>query len=200
MVEPYTPAIEAMLTITPPVFCCIICLPAHLQPRNTPFRLMPSTVFQPLIEMSSGLARKDAPALFTMMSRRPQSFTACSTTAFTCSSWRTSTAIANERRPRSRTALVTGSRCSSLREQRATSAPALANSTAMDLPMPVPPPVTIAVFPSSENGFLAMAGTIPQRARDVYGAAGAALPGQRDLALALRDRALDAPPDHTGVE
>src|SRR5439155_25478946 len=45
-------------------------------------------------------------------------------------------------------AFTTGSRCSSLREQMATSAPALANSIAMDLPMPVPPPVTIAIFPS----------------------------------------------------
>jgi hypothetical protein len=32
----------------------------------------------------------------------------------------------------------------------------------MDFPIPVPPPVTIAVFPSSENGDLAMARTIPQ--------------------------------------
>ncbi len=50
----------------------------------------------------------------------------------------------------------------------ATSAPARANSIAMDLPMPVPPPVTIAVLPSSEKGFLAMAGTIPQPAGVVY--------------------------------
>src|SRR5207245_988523 len=65
-------------------------------------------------------------------------------------------------------AFTTGSRCSSLREQMATSAPALANSSAMDLPMPVPPPVTIAVFPSRENGDFAMAGTIPQGAGAVY--------------------------------
>src|SRR5206468_4256 len=81
-----------MLTMTPPPWA-IICLPAHLQPRKTPFRLMPTTVFQPLIEMS--------------------------------------------------------------------------------FPMPVPPPVTIAVLPSRENGLLAMAGTIPQRAGDVYGPGGA---------------------------
>jgi hypothetical protein len=37
----------------------------------------------------------------------------------------------------------------------------------MDLPMPVPPPVTIAVFPSSENGDFAMAGTIPQGSHGV---------------------------------
>src|SRR2546422_8463321 len=61
-------------------------------------------------------------------------------------------------------AFTTGSRCSSLREQMATSAPALANSIAMDLPMPVPPPVTTAIFPSRENAGFAMAGTILQGA------------------------------------
>src|SRR5436309_4246145 len=165
-----------MLTMTPPPWA-IICLPAHLQPRKTPFRLMPTTVFQPLIEMSSGFARKEAPALFTMTSSRRHSSAARSTMALTWSSCRTSTAIANERRPRSRMAFTTGSRCSSLREQMATSAPAFANSIAMDFPMPVPPPVTIAVLPSRENGFLAMAGTIPQRAGDVYGPGGAGAGG-----------------------
>src|SRR5256886_11829525 len=176
MVEPYTPATEAMFTITPPVFCCIICLPAHLQPRNTPLRLMPITVFQPLIEISSGLARNEAPALFTMMSRRPHSETARSTIPFTCSSCRTSTPTANVRRPRLVISLATGSRCSSLRLQSATSAPARANSIAIDLPMPVPPPVTMAVLPSSDNGDLAMAGAHPQPRRVVYLPRGAALP------------------------
>src|SRR2546425_10765143 len=175
-----------MLMMAPPLCCCIIWRPAHLQPRNAPVRLMPTTVFQPLTEMSSGLARNDAPALFTMMSSRPHSWTARSTIALTCSSWRTSTAIANDRRPASRTALTTGSRCSSFREQSATSAPARANSIAMDLPMPVPPPVTIAVLPSSENGLL-----VAMDRDDTP----AALLWQRDLGLARRHLALDAPPD-----
>src|SRR2546422_1846733 len=157
-----------MLTITPPVFCCIICLPAHLQPRNTPLRLMPITVFQPLIEISSGLARNEAPALLTMTSSRPHSDTARSTMPLTWSSCRTSTATANVRRPRLVISLATGSRCSSLREHSATSAPARANSMAIDLPMPVPPPVTMAVLPSSENRDLAMAGTILQPRGGVY--------------------------------
>src|SRR5881396_3605601 len=127
-----------MFTMTPAP-CAIICLPAHLQPRKTPLRLMPTTVFHPLIEMSSGLARNDAPALFTMTSSRPSSCAVRSTIALTWSSCRTSTTIAKERRPRSRMAFTTGSRCSSLREQMATSAPALANSIAMDLPMLVSP-------------------------------------------------------------
>src|SRR2546422_2880544 len=63
-----------MFTMTPAP-CAIICLPAHLQPRKTPLRLMPTTVFQPLIEMSSGLARNDAPALFTMTSSRDRKST-----------------------------------------------------------------------------------------------------------------------------
>src|SRR5262245_15932099 len=181
-----------MLTIAPPLFCCIICLPAHLQPRNTPLRLMPITVFHPLMEMSSGLARKDAPALFTMMSSRPHSDTARSTMPLTWSSCRTSTATANVRRPRLVISLATGSRCSSLREHSATSAPARANSIAIDFPMPVPPPVTMAVLPSSENGDLAMAGTILQRCGRVYGLRlGLRL---RDLGLALRHLALDLPP------
>src|SRR5262245_29128678 len=90
----------------------------------------------------------------------------------------------------SRTALATGSRCSSLRLQSATSAPARANSIAMDLPMPVPPPVTMAVLPSREKGFVAMAGTIPQAGRQ-------RLLRQGDLRLALRYLALDASPQRS---
>src|SRR2546422_3088133 len=84
-----------MFTMTPAP-CAIICLPAHLHPRKTPLRLMPTTVFHPLIEMSSGLARNDAPALFTMTSSRPSSCAVRSTIALTWSSCRTSTAIAKE--------------------------------------------------------------------------------------------------------
>ena len=185
--------------ITPPVFCGIICLPAHLQPRNTPLRLICTTVFQPLIEMSSGLARNEAPALLTMMSSRPHSATARSTIPLTWSSWRTSTATAKVLRPRSVMALATGSRCSSLRLQRATSAPARANSIAIDLPMPVPPPVTMAVLPSRENGVLGHGGDhTPARPRLPAGlgrrCARHSVRGQRDLGLARRHLALDPAP------
>ena len=78
MVAPSTPASDAMLMMTPPP-CGIMCFAAHFEPRKTPFKLIWTTVFQPLTEMSSGLARNEAPALLTMMSRRPKSFTARST-------------------------------------------------------------------------------------------------------------------------
>src|SRR5206468_1101656 len=151
---------------------------------------MLTTVFQPFAEMSSGFARNDAPALFTITSRRPNSLTARSTMPFTCSSTRTSTTSANARRPICSIALTTGSRCSIVREQSATSAPARANSIAMDLPMPVPPPVTIAVLPSRAKGLRAMRGTIPRTA----GGCRARL-RKRDLRLPARKLPLDALPD-----
>src|SRR5512144_1064733 len=154
-----------MLMMTPPEGWSIICLPAHLQPKKVPLRLMPTTVFQPLAEMSSTLARNDAPALLTMTSRRPISFTVRSTSALTWSSCRTSRAMQNERRPNFWISAVTGSRFSSLRLAITTSAPARANSSAIAFPMPTPPPVTIATLSSMENGDAAMAppGTLSLR-------------------------------------
>ncbi len=138
--------------IEPPPGWSIICLAAHLQPKKVPFRLMPTTVFQPLAEMSSTLARNEAPALLIMTSSRPISFTVRPTSSLTWSSWRTSSATQKERRPSFWISAVTGSRFSSLRLAITTSAPARANSSAMDLPMPTPPPVTMATLSSIENG------------------------------------------------
>ncbi len=153
--------------MTPPPWA-IIWRPAHLQPKKTPFRLMPTTVFQPFAEMSSGLARKEAPALLTMMSRRPKSLTVRSTSSFTASSWRTSMASAREWRPSFLISAATGSRFSILRLATTTSAPARANSIAMERPMPTPPPVTMATLFSIENGDAAMmppAGLLRSRER-----------------------------------
>src|SRR5713101_208678 len=147
--------------IAPPPSCAIICLPARLQPKKTPLTLIWMTVFHPLALMSSTLARKEAPALLTMMSRRPISFAVRSTSALTASSWRTSTASQKERRPSFVISATTGSRFSFLRLQITTSAPALANSMAMERPMPTPPPVTIATFFSSETGDAAMVPPVP---------------------------------------
>src|SRR5262249_8578536 len=155
MVAPPTPAIDDRLMITPPPWA-IIWRPAHLQPKNTPFRLMPTTVFQPFGVMSSGAARKEAPALLTITSSRPMSRTVPSASSLTASCCRTSRAIANERRPSFWISALTGSRFSIFRLATTTSAPARANSTAIDRPMPTPPPVTMAIFFSRENGERAM--------------------------------------------
>src|SRR4029434_7682253 len=40
--------------MAPPVGCCIIWRPAHLQPRNAPVRLMPTTQFQLVKHYPSG--------------------------------------------------------------------------------------------------------------------------------------------------
>ena len=102
--------------------------------------------------MSSGLARNEAPALLIMISSRPRSFTVRSTSSFTASSCRTSTAMARDWRPSFLISAATGSRFSSLRLAMTTSAPARANSSAMERPMPTPPPVTMATLFSIENG------------------------------------------------
>src|SRR5262245_3321910 len=155
MVAPLTPAIDDRLMMMPPPWA-IICRPAHLQPKNTPFRLMPITAFHPLTVISSGFARNDAPALLTMTSSRPRSRAVRSTSSRTASSCLTSTAMAKERRPSFSISARTGSRFSIFRLATTTSAPARANSMAMDRPMPTPPPVTMAIFCSRENGDAAM--------------------------------------------
>ena len=61
--------------------------------------------------------------------------------------WDTSVRIAKARRPSARTSTTTRSRFATVRLATTISAPALANSSAIDRPMPVPPPVTIATLP-----------------------------------------------------
>jgi hypothetical protein len=59
----------------------------------------------------------------------------------------TSVRIAKARRPSARTSAATRSRFATVRLATTISAPAFANSSAMDRPMPVPPPVMIATLP-----------------------------------------------------
>src|SRR5262245_5403964 len=61
--------------------------------------------------------------------------------------WDTSVRIAKARRPSAWTSAATRSRFATVRLAMTISAPALANSSTIDRPMPVPPPVTIATFP-----------------------------------------------------
>src|SRR5262245_57405704 len=128
-----------------------------------------------------------------MMWSRRQAWVTGSPIAFTCSSWSTSSAIEKALRPRFLPSFSTGSRCSSLRLQIATSAPARANSMAIDFPIPVPPPVTMAVLPSKENGDVVMAATILQPRGPVYGLG--LRPRLGDLGLTLGHLGVDLLPD-----
>src|SRR5215468_9527216 len=130
----------------------IICFPTAWQKRNTPCRLMLTTAFQPLRLMFSTGARKLAPWLLTSTSILPNSSSVRCTTCCTWSESRTSTVRARARLPSPRIASAVGSKCSKRRLQSMTSAPARAHSMAILLPMPIPPPVTIIVLPSSEKG------------------------------------------------
>src|SRR5215510_16275136 len=65
---------------------------------------------------------------------------------------RTKKVRARARLPSLRIASAVGSKCSMRRLQSMISAPARAHSREILLPMPIPPPVTIIVLPSSAKG------------------------------------------------
>ena len=69
--------------------------------------------------------------------------------------------------PSAASSRTVGSRCSGLRLPMATRAPSCKSSTAVARPMPVPPPVTMAVRPfmrPAANGFLRASSTGSMRA------------------------------------
>ncbi len=90
-----------------------------------------------------------APALFTRMSIRPNAPRAASTTWRIESSSVTSAAIASARPPRSWTSAAVSSTSADVRAVTTTEAPASLNASAIARPIPRPPPVTIAIRPSS---------------------------------------------------
>ena len=62
---------EVMLMMRPPPPCLIICLAASCVPKNALFRLIASTLSYCSSVVSSTEVRVSMPALFTMMSSRP---------------------------------------------------------------------------------------------------------------------------------
>ena len=66
---------EVMLMIRPPPPCLIICLAASWVPKKALFRLTSSTFSYCSSVVSSTEVRVSMPALFTMMSSRPNAFT-----------------------------------------------------------------------------------------------------------------------------
>src|SRR5581483_9911319 len=101
------------------------------------------------------------PALFTMTSRRPVSFTARSTSACTCATSRTSISTTTARPPLCSIAVLDASIASRVRPERWTWAPAAPSFSAIARPIPLEAPVTIAVFPA--RGFVVIACSSPVR-------------------------------------
>src|SRR5213594_1652964 len=89
------------------------------------------------------------PALFTRTSMRPSTSRVRSTISFTSALLVTSHFMASTRRPSAFTSSAVFSALRTWMSGIAMSAPSLAIASTMPRPMPLPPPVTIATFPSS---------------------------------------------------
>src|SRR5881394_323729 len=89
------------------------------------------------------------PALFTRTSMRPSTSRVRSTISFTSALLVTSHFMASTRRPSAFTSSAAFSALRTWMSGIAMSAPSLAIASTMPRPMPLPPPVTIATFPSS---------------------------------------------------
>src|SRR5437773_5742308 len=91
----------------------------------------------------------ECPALLMRMSTRPSSFTTPSTRARPCSGRETSPSRAIALPPAFLISATTASSGALRRPDTTTCAPSAASMRAVDRPIPVPPPVTIAIFPVS---------------------------------------------------
>src|SRR5690606_29619418 len=140
-----------MLMIRPPLPLAIISFPAAWDMRKVPFTLTSITRSNLSRGISSGGAPQVAPLLLMTMSTPPKFSLAAATTRTTSSGRVTSQGRARASPPFCSIDSFTSRQASTLREQITTRAPASAKASAMCLPRPRPPPVTMAVFPSRRN-------------------------------------------------
>ena len=137
-----------MLMIDPGVFAARWRRPNSRATKKVPLRVMSTTVRQAFGDMSSAGTGKFAAALFTSTSGSPNAASAASNAAAIESGSRMSHSTVATLASSSRMAASPASRCSGLRDAITRSAPRRANSEAIALPSPVPPPVTRTVLPS----------------------------------------------------
>ena len=140
-----------MLTMVPPCPRAIMVLPTACDIIKVPLTLIATTRSNCSRGMSSGGVPQVAPLLLTRMSIAPNVFCVSSTTWATSSGFVISQANASALPPRASISCFTPSHASSLREQSTTFAPTSDNAFAMYSPRPRPPPVIMAVLPSSRN-------------------------------------------------
>src|SRR2546426_231673 len=122
-----------------------------LQVRNTDFVFTANVRSQSSsVLFMNGMPGGEAmPALFTSTSMRPSTSRVRSTMSFTSVLLVTSHFIASTLRPSAFTSSAVFSALSTWMSRIAMSAPSFAIARTMPRPMPLPPPVTIATFPSS---------------------------------------------------
>mgnify|MGYP003600576680 CR=1 FL=1 len=165
-----------MFTIEPGVPAARWRRPNSRAQRNVPLRVMSTTVRQALGDMSSAGTGKFAAALLISTWGMPKASVAASKAAATASASRMSQAVVTTGAPMASMASTAASRCSGLRLATTSEAPSRANSPAMALPRPVPPPVTNTHTSSKVPGTSAVAPTPGGAGNPICSATGPLLP------------------------
>src|SRR5262245_15659806 len=129
-----------------------MCFPTRLVTFHVPFRLRSITERQPLSLISSGRAGNCPPALLIRKSILPSCAMASDTNDSTWAMSRMFVGFARQRRPSASISTAVGARFSGFRLAIATSAPRLANASAMPRPIPRPPPVTSTTRSRKRSG------------------------------------------------
>ena len=139
---------EAILTTRPQP---LSTMPATIDcvHRNVPVAFTAMTRFQSSSDWLWRGADLTTPALLTSTSTRPMRSIAALVSLVTLSGSVTSTGTGHACTPSARNSVATPSISFSLRAATTTAAPAAPSARAIAAPMPRPPPVTTAVFPSS---------------------------------------------------
>ena len=117
-----------------------------------PVRLLRTTTSKPLALIAAAAAGNWPPALLNSPWMRPFFATIAATASLTCASSRMSKACVSQVPPAASISPFTAASFSGLRPVITTWAPSAAISCAVQRPMPLPPPVTITVWPSNNPG------------------------------------------------
>jgi hypothetical protein len=146
------PATLEMLMIVPPSSWSRMTAAARWLNTRTPVRLIAAIAAKNRGDAVAVSAPGEPPALLTRTSTRPNSLLHRSTTAWICSSSRTSQAMWTMRLSTpSRPSAAGGISYSARREHVTTFAPSRRNVAAISLPIPTLPPVTIATLSVTSN-------------------------------------------------
>ena len=145
------PEIEAVFTMTPWPWARMIGRQCFM-PRKALVRVTAITRFQLSSEISSSGAGSARPALFIMMSSRPNVSRARRIVRSTASDSAASILMAAARPPLAVMPDATASARVPLRSATTTAAPSPAKRRAVAAPIPEPPAVTIATLPPNRPG------------------------------------------------